>query len=206
MPILLKKVTCFVTRQTAVGPQLLLFQHPTAGIQLPAGTVEEGESTAQAALREAQEETGLNQFSRPKALGFKNESLLHGKRVMARTAVAYARPDKTSFDWATIRRGIWVQEHRQQNGFCHVTYQEPDQQENPQYLSFVITGWVEQTALADVCRRHFYHLTTTDETPAAWDVAIDNHVFHLFWADLHNLPQLQAGLEEWLTFFRMGAE
>ena len=34
-----EKVTAFVTRQTADGFDLLLFQHPSAGIQLPAGTV-----------------------------------------------------------------------------------------------------------------------------------------------------------------------
>ncbi len=43
--------------------RLLLFTHPRspeAGIQVPAGSVEEGEDPADAALREAFEETGLS--------------------------------------------------------------------------------------------------------------------------------------------------
>lgn len=42
----LHKVTGFVTR----GRELLVFRHPTAGVQLPAGTVEAGE-TPEAARR-----------------------------------------------------------------------------------------------------------------------------------------------------------
>ena len=44
------------------GRRLLLFTHPRspeAGIQVPAGTIQEGENPADAALREAREETGL---------------------------------------------------------------------------------------------------------------------------------------------------
>ena len=55
----LPKVTAFVTRTGQDGTKLLLFRHPNAGIQIPAGTVEEGEMLEQAALREVAEETGL---------------------------------------------------------------------------------------------------------------------------------------------------
>ena len=34
----LEKVTAFVIRSTAHGEELLLCEHPTAGIQIPAGT------------------------------------------------------------------------------------------------------------------------------------------------------------------------
>jgi len=53
-----EKVVAYVTQ----GDRLLLFSHPhhpEAGIQVPAGTIEEGESPQEAVLREAQEETGL---------------------------------------------------------------------------------------------------------------------------------------------------
>lgn len=45
------------------GTKLLVFTHPLspeAGIQVPAGTIQEGEDPAAAALREAREETGLS--------------------------------------------------------------------------------------------------------------------------------------------------
>ena len=44
------------------GERLLIFRHPyspNAGLQVPAGTIEAGEDPADAVLREAEEETGL---------------------------------------------------------------------------------------------------------------------------------------------------
>jgi 8-oxo-dGTP pyrophosphatase MutT (NUDIX family) len=58
----LEKVTAFITRKSDNGTELLLFKHPNAGIQLPAGTVEIGEKHDDAAKREAMEETGLTHF------------------------------------------------------------------------------------------------------------------------------------------------
>jgi 8-oxo-dGTP diphosphatase len=52
--------------------RLLVFRHPNtpeAGIQVPAGTVEPGESPRDAVLREAFEETGLEDLTIEAALG-----------------------------------------------------------------------------------------------------------------------------------------
>ena len=52
------KVLAYVTR----GDDLLVFRHrdyPEAGLQVPAGTIEEGEDPEQAVLRELREESGL---------------------------------------------------------------------------------------------------------------------------------------------------
>ncbi|MEM7335281.1 MAG: hypothetical protein AAF490_24600 [Chloroflexota bacterium] len=38
------KVTAFITRETVNGRELLVFQHPYAGVQLPAGTVDPNEA------------------------------------------------------------------------------------------------------------------------------------------------------------------
>ena len=54
----IKKVVAYVTRED----ELLVFTHrdfPEAGVQVPAGTVEEGETLDAAVLREVHEETGL---------------------------------------------------------------------------------------------------------------------------------------------------
>jgi 8-oxo-dGTP diphosphatase len=56
--ILQHKVYAYVTQ----GPRLLVLRHPgapEAGLQLPGGSLEEGEAPAVGALREAAEETGL---------------------------------------------------------------------------------------------------------------------------------------------------
>ena len=53
-----EKVYTYITQ----GKRLLVFRHvdfPAAGIQIPGGTIEYGESPEAAALREAGEETGL---------------------------------------------------------------------------------------------------------------------------------------------------
>lgn len=55
-----KKVVAYITRED----ELLVFTHrdyPEAGVQVPAGTVEEGETLDAAVLREVHEETGLPQ-------------------------------------------------------------------------------------------------------------------------------------------------
>jgi 8-oxo-dGTP diphosphatase len=57
-----EKVVAYITQ----GDQLLVFRHtefPEAGIQVPAGTIEPGESREDAVLREVREETGLEELT-----------------------------------------------------------------------------------------------------------------------------------------------
>jgi len=56
---IVEKVYAYITCED----QLLIFNHtrfPEAGIQVPGGTVEENETAPEAVLREAREETGLD--------------------------------------------------------------------------------------------------------------------------------------------------
>jgi len=59
-----ERVLAYVTRPSAAGPELLVFEHtpeyPDAGVQVPAGGLEPGETPEQAAVRETLEETGLD--------------------------------------------------------------------------------------------------------------------------------------------------
>src|SRR3954468_14297639 len=59
----LEKVLAYVTRTRNGRTELLVFEHrdqPAAGVQVPAGTVESGESIAAAVVRELEEESGLS--------------------------------------------------------------------------------------------------------------------------------------------------
>jgi 8-oxo-dGTP pyrophosphatase MutT (NUDIX family)/RimJ/RimL family protein N-acetyltransferase len=68
------KVVAYITQ----GDKLLVFSHPMhpkAGIQVPAGTIEDNESPEQAALREAREETGLHGLEMRSFLGVREHDL-----------------------------------------------------------------------------------------------------------------------------------
>jgi 8-oxo-dGTP diphosphatase len=78
------KVVAYITD----GHRLLVFSHPhhpEAGIQVPAGTVEEGESPTEAVLREAREETGLDDLEIRSYLGVQEHDLsAHGQAEIQR--------------------------------------------------------------------------------------------------------------------------
>ena len=70
------KVLAYITRELAGRRQLLVFDHrdqPAAGTQVPAGSVEPGESPEQAVWREIAEEAGL----RPEQLRLRRKLAEH---------------------------------------------------------------------------------------------------------------------------------
>jgi 8-oxo-dGTP pyrophosphatase MutT (NUDIX family) len=60
---------CPVILSCIAGPRILLFRHPLAGVQLVKGTIESGETPAEAALRELSEEAGIDDASVVSDLG-----------------------------------------------------------------------------------------------------------------------------------------
>jgi len=78
-PIVRRKSSAYVTG----GAWRLIFRHvafPAAGLKVPAGTIDDGESPVAAALREAQEETGLTRLCLVRALGERVWRLRDGDR------------------------------------------------------------------------------------------------------------------------------
>lgn len=63
------KACAVVVRQRDAGPEVLVFRHPTHGVQFVKGTIEQGESAAQAAIRELAEETGIERGRVVRSLG-----------------------------------------------------------------------------------------------------------------------------------------
>lgn len=75
VPVRRHKVMAYITH----GECLLVFTHPgasEAGVQVPAGTVEEGEDPAEAVLREAREETGLTGLKLVSFLGERERDMV----------------------------------------------------------------------------------------------------------------------------------
>ena len=193
-----EKVTAFVTRTAPQGVELLLFEHPYAGIQLPAGTVENGEAHDVAAAREAREETGLTDLPPGRYLAAQNETLPGDSYMMLTTSRVYSRPEPTSFDWASIRNGLMVELHRTEAGYAHVTFAELYRRADPPYVTYQITGWVPIDVLTRDVTRYFYHFSYQGQTPETWPVDIDHHRFRLFWAPLMALPAIVPWQRRWV--------
>jgi len=198
--MLIEKVAAFITRKRDSGLELLLFEHPHAGIQIPAGTVEPSESPEGAALREAVEETGLSGLTISQYLGEKATKLPGDQRVIGAYATVYARPDINSFDWIHIRPGITVSVIRKAEQFVQILYQEFDREPESQYITYSIMGWVLAEVLADTRRRHFYHLEFNGPSPERWRITTDTHIFAPFWAPLNALPDIIPPQKEWLIY------
>ena len=198
--IKIEKVTAFVTRESDHGMELLLFKHPFAGIQIPAGTVESGESLEKAVLREVQEETGLTDVQIQTLLGTEIETAPDGMKIIIAPATVYSRPDLTSCDWTQIKYTVYVRVHRKERDFTQITYLEYDQMPDPNYISMQITGWVPDEFLAPELQRHFYHLNFTGQSPDRWEKYSDYHTFQPFWAPVIDLPNIISPQDRWLNF------
>src|SRR6266540_2571392 len=80
-PVLKRKGFAYITHRGARGIRLLIFSHPRApeaGLQVPAGSLDEGETPEAGALREAHEETGLADLE---VVGFLGEQLRDARAV-----------------------------------------------------------------------------------------------------------------------------
>lgn len=192
-----EKVTAFITRHGAAGLELLIFEHPSAGIQLPAGTVEEGEPHEEAAAREAREESGLLDLPRGRFLEAVSVVLPEHQAIVLKTTTVFPRPDSTGFDWAHIRNGIIVDVHHVGREFCHISYIERDPNTDLGKVNYQITGWIPTSAITRQITRYFYHFPYHGRTPERWPVDIDYHRFLLFWASLSHLPEIVEPQRGW---------
>jgi len=197
------KVTAFITRTGHQGqPQLLLFQHPQAGVQIPAGTVEKGEGWQTAVLREATEETGLTQLTIQRTLGQIENELAPDEMILNRDCQILSQPNEQAIPFQPLfTRGVTfkVGTAARNGRFRQVTYLEYDQLPNPQAITLYIDGWLPQVWLSQTKTRHYVHLLCQEKTPDHWSLPGDNnHIFSPFWANLQPKPAVVSPQNRWL--------
>lgn len=197
----ISKVTAFVTRPINGQAELLLFRHPLAGIQVPAGTVELGEPLEAAVLREAAEETGLSQLRLLRHLGHTRDELPQNQRLVLRMTKVFDAP---SFDASSegygLTRGSPVQVTGRVGDFTAIVCEALDWRRDPPVRHKNVSGYVRTSLLTAHGERHFFHLTTDEQTPGSWNVFSDGLTFHLFWVPLQPKPSLNVYQQGWLDY------
>jgi len=196
-----EKVTAFVTRETAGGRLLLVFRHPLNGIQLPAGTVELGESPETAVMREAREETGLDGLRLVRPLGMLERLLPEGHFLLRYASKLFDAPalDASIASEFVLNRGNYVHLLQQQNGYAEVLFEDIDHHADPPRPFRPQQGWVRRSLLSRHIHRYQYWLACDFATPENWPVAVDGHIFDLFWTPLQPAPDLVWPQDEWLA-------
>lgn len=203
MPAILQKVTAFITRLSEAGPELLVFRHPTSGIQLPAGTVEEGESPEAAVLREVEEETGLANLRLVGPLAVIDRTLPRNNRVLLRdTALRIGPSDRARDLDFVLGRGAKVRLAEVIGDSAEVIVEEFNSlTQNLATLAARISGWIPADLLAAQTERYCFHLATSAVTPGEWDHYTEDgggHVFHCYWTPLVPKPKLVSPQDAWL--------
>lgn len=196
---IMRKVTGFVTRKRVNQmTELLVFQHPTAGVQLPAGTVEQGESWTHAVLREVAEETGLTEVCLVGILGSTDRILANGARAVMQptTLLSGPRTDATPLNW-TLGRGSPCRLVSEADDFAEVVYEETNLNVIPNKVRIRLSGWVPTNVLTERVERHFYHLELTGTAPERW-VQEAERLFECYWTPLVPKPVLNASQKEWI--------
>lgn len=103
-----RKVVAYITREINGREELLVFRHrdnPEAGVQVPAGTVEEGEDVDAAVAREAGEETGLHGFQVQRKIGVFMYDNKETGRLNERHVYHLLAPEGTPDTWQWIETG-----------------------------------------------------------------------------------------------------
>jgi 8-oxo-dGTP pyrophosphatase MutT (NUDIX family) len=200
-----EKVAAFVTRDPdplrAADPlgdpasghdrQLLVFRHPNprAGIQVPAGTVEPGESLHAAVLREAAEETGLADLAivgdpirAPLELADDEWYLvLHAGGRELLTALDLDRP------------------------VVRVAHEEPDRLllAGTRWSGEPIEWWAAPSLVTRDVRRWLFHLAAPPHTPDRWQHTFDTpDPWHFYWIPATAEPLLVGPQSAWLALMR----
>lgn len=189
-PLGLGKVTALITRKTEAIPELLVFRHPIAGVQLPAGTVEANESSSSAVIREVFEETGLSQVTIRKLLG--ESTVQKDQFFILQSSKLLKHPcNQSETTEPSVSRGRSCQVQGTSGSFSYVTLKEQSRT--------VCLGWILTRSLTNIVTRQFFHLTCEETTDSKWTKRADlNHEFECFWTPLIPRPKIHPAQQDWI--------
>jgi len=212
------KVTAFVTRRREDIVELLVFQHPTAGLQLPAGTIDDGETPLQAVVREVFEETGLTSLGSVTSIGLMSAMGGPSSRMVVDTTPFYAEPSVDSeiipitigmgVEVPTLRRGYWCELVKNDGDWCYVAYPHGTIVDGVETQTRKL-GWVPSQFLAADVTREMFHVPVKSAALDRWAHTCEGDGligYEVFWTPLHSPVNLVDSNRRWFEFVREALE
>jgi len=199
---MIEKVSAFILRPGITRSEILIFEHPFAGLQIPAGTVETGETCDEAVIREIQEETGLRNIEIVQKVGEDQTFTEADEAILTQTMRCFSWPAQTAQRTGPLfTRGMQMKIFERKVGFTHINYEEYDlNQETPKLIEKV-DGWLPSEFLTHEIQRHYYRIRVLEETQEIWSHFADRGLtFHLRWVPLDPKPNLIGGQIKWLDY------
>lgn len=197
---MIERVTAFITRRINGKPQLLVFKHPVAGIQIPSGTVEENEALEKALFRAVNEETGLKKITLTRKLGETTNFLGPDEAILTQTMRFFAWPAQSAKrNGPLCTRGLKLQTFERKVGFVRVKYEEFDLNKQAPVLLSELEGWLPSNVLTREVHQHFYLLKMEEDTADHWNIQSDGgNTFQCMWVNMDDIPVLNGEQSEWL--------
>jgi len=202
---MIEKVTAFIIRPGKSGSEILIFEHPHAGLQLPSGTVEIGESPEDALFREILEETGFRKVEIIKKIIDDHQFTDPDVAILTQTMRCFSWPAQTAQRTGPLfTRGMWVKIFERKVGFTHINYEEIDLNQQPLKILEKVDGWLPSEFLTHELTRHFYLVRVLEDSPENWQIKSDRgNIFRLFWVPLNPKPALIDDQNSWLDYLDM---
>ena len=186
MGAVLEKAGCFVTRKFVFPKQLLVILHPTAGLQIPSGTVEIGEMPEDAVRRELHEETGLLHKGSITQLETLDTVLTDERKFIVSPSLVSARTLEQNSVEFKFRRGLPVRIVSRKDSLHEVAYEEFDYNMDPPKLINSWTGFVPSGTCADILRRYLFHIEL-ESSEDTWAYEADGQRWNLAWRPLDDV-------------------
>lgn len=188
----LEKVTCFCVRYIDGVEQLLLIKHPTAGFQVPAGSVEHGELPVDAASREVFEETGLGSDV------IMSSRLIHieQKRLSDADTFLLRYPSQAEPGDRYFRRGLPVEVVNDQ-----IIYREWDFNTDPPRVTGTSTCAWSLGDCATSLNRYYYVFEVNPGGDRSWGVNADRHNWEVSWYSIPLKVDLISRQSHWMDVY-----